>query len=151
MTPYYEKARIVIYRGNAGDVMPELPKASFWTIVFDPPFTPNLDRAMAMLRWVRTGGSVLVLHAKSYSLFPQSESMLTELPEIAPAEELGHPVARPLNAMRSLLAMTKGPILDPYMGIGTTLVAAKHLGRDAVGIELEEKYCRTAVSRLEAA
>jgi len=61
----------------------------------------------------------------------------------------GHPTSRPLDTITYILQMVTGEtILDPFMGSGTTLRAAKDLGRKAIGIEIEEKYCEIAVKCL---
>ena len=66
-------------------------------------------------------------------------------------KETNHPNEKPLKLMAKLLNLgsEKGDtILDPFMGSGTTLRAAKDLNRKAIGIELEEKYCEIAAKRL---
>ena len=62
----------------------------------------------------------------------------------------GHPTQKPEALMRWCFkfAPDATSVLDPFMGSGTTLVAAKRLGRRAVGIEREEKYCEIAAERL---
>ena len=62
-----------------------------------------------------------------------------------------HPAEKPVSLMTKyieILAPPFGLVVDPFMGSGTTLRAAKQTGRPAVGIELEEKYCEAAVKRL---
>lgn len=60
----------------------------------------------------------------------------------------GHPAPFPLSLpMRVLLTTGSKTVLDPFAGSGTTLLAAKDLGRNAIGIEIEERYCEIAAKR----
>ncbi|MFH1980209.1 MAG: DNA methyltransferase [Pseudomonadota bacterium] len=66
-----------------------------------------------------------------------------------PAEKLLHPNEKPVGAMLPLIkAHSSNLILDPFMGVAPVLLAAKLLGRRAIGIEIEEKYCEIAARRL---
>lgn len=62
----------------------------------------------------------------------------------------GHPAEKPVDLMRRIIRTSGTPrlILDPFLGSGTTAVAAKAEGVRAIGIESEERYCELAARRL---
>lgn len=96
----------------------------------------------AELAW-RKGGNGVYVFAKQFP--PPSR--------IAEAGRCVHPTQKPAASMRWSIGRSGAPesatILDPFMGSGTTLVAAKELGRKCIGVEIEERYCEIAARRLE--
>jgi len=66
-------------------------------------------------------------------------------------EPLDHPSPKPEGLLARLIEVVSplgGLVLDPFMGSGSTLRAAKDRGRRAIGIEIEERYCEIAACRL---
>lgn len=75
----------------------------------------------------------------------------TVLKSTSVAEKNGHPCPKPLVWMEWLVSIASLPlenVIDPFAGSGTTLAAAQRLGRRAIGIEIEERYCEIAAKRL---
>jgi hypothetical protein len=116
-----------------------LPDVSGW-LVWDKERPAELDQATAELAWTNCVKGVRVFRHLWNGMMRASEN-----------EPLSHPTQKPVALMKWVLQLKwvrEGTVLDPFMGSGTTLRAAKDLGRKAIGIEIEEKYCEIAANRL---
>jgi DNA modification methylase len=70
--------------------------------------------------------------------------------EVVPSSRRRHPTEKPSDLLFQILEATpNGTVIDPFMGSGTTLIAAQRSGRCAIGIEIEERYCEITARRLE--
>lgn len=117
----------VIWGGNYFD----LPPSRGW-LVWNKP-ERNFTLAEAELAWTNKD---MVIRVK-------------DLPRSEPDRE--HPTQKPLKLMTWCLGFFPDAqtVLDPFMGSGTTLRAAKNLGRRAIGIEQDERWCDYAAKRLQ--
>ena len=102
-------------------------------------------------RYRRNYEFVMVAHRKGGKLSWSDESRaVPNIIRTRPVANDLHPTTKPVDLARQFIEWHTAPgevVLDPFMGSGTTLRAAKDLGRKAIGIELEERYCEIAAER----
>ena len=126
-------AHQIVWGGNYFDLGP-----ARCVLVWDK-LRGDTDYADAELAWTNLDRSVRVIRHKWNGFLKAIQ------------EDRFHPTQKPLAVMKWAIQQPKETcesILDPFMGSGTTLRAAKDLGRSAVGIEIEERYCEIAAKRL---
>ena len=119
----------------------EMPPSSCW-LVWDKE-NGNTDYADCELAWTNLKKAVRRFKWRWQGMLQERMG--------AKKEHRVHPTQKPLALMRWCINQAPDDvqtILDPFMGSGTTLVAAKLEGRRATGIELEERYCEIAANRL---
>lgn len=79
-----------------------------------------------------------------------AQSNVVRVPKIIPTEH-DHPTPKPIGLMQIFIGLhtAKGQlVVDPFSGGGTTLVAAKRMGRKAIGCEVDERWCEMTANRL---
>jgi site-specific DNA-methyltransferase (adenine-specific) len=116
----------------------KLPPSSGW-LVWDKERPDTLDQSTCELAWTNFVKGVRRFKYLWHGCMRAGN------------ETLVHPTQKPIALMKWILNIKwtpQGTVLDPYMGAGSTLRAAKDLGRKAIGIEIEEKYCEIAAKRM---
>ena len=99
--------------------------------------------------YVPTHERIVIVARPDFRLRDKAASGVGDVWYIPQAPDLEHPAPFPLNlATRAIETTPAALVLDPFVGSGTTLLAAKLLGRHAIGIEIEPRYCEIAVKRL---
>lgn len=143
-------------RGGAGPFDPSfLVGVGRWQVVWGWNNFPDKLPAGACLVWLKrydeAFGSFLSDAETAWMSKGHGVYCRRDLSNNAIANERVHPTQKPVSLMRWCIDFfpQAQTILDPFMGSGTTLRAAKDLGRKAIGIEIEEKYCHIAAKRLE--
>ena len=111
----------------------------------------NSSPGVTTAPWFGTDEEIYVL-GRGFTGKPESNVYVTH--ELRGGREglsarTGHPTPKPIGLMEALIShCPPGIVTDPFAGSGATLLAARNLGRRAVGVELEEKYCELIAKRL---
>ena len=157
----------------AYEILPLLPRGGFAAVFYDTRILPLCLEAFRRAGWryvrnltlYRRWGNASVLHGwmstSDFVLLFQKPGGAEQffgdtfhdvfIKDKADPDGAYHPAQKPIKFVSQIIGRLTEPgglILDPFMGSGTTLRAAKDLGRQAIGIEIEERYCEIAAKRL---
>lgn len=92
---------------------------------------------------------IYLIAKKKFTLAPKANA-LGDVWEFNQEMKNPHPAPFPVQLIERIIGSTKAQIvLDPFMGSGTTAIAAKNLGRDYIGIEISPEYCELAENRIK--
>ena len=134
----------VVILWGANHYADKLPAKSSW-LVWDKRAASHHtnDFADCELAWSSSGGVARVFRHHWDGMMKASERNI-------PRE---HPTQKPISVMKWSILQTgvSGTILDPYMGSGTTGIAAHELGLKFIGIEIDKQYFKIACKRIEQA
>lgn len=122
------------------------PVGSKQTLVWHKPDNAGIFGAIG--GWRRDVEAIYLLGAWPQVPAARSAVLRTNATALSTYVSRGHPHSKPLDLMGALIETTSGVVADPFAGSGSTLVAARNLGRRAIGVELEERYCELAARRL---
>ena len=136
-----------------GDLMLPPPNGTKLVAVYAKPNDAGLRGAMDGIR--RDAEAIYFLGKMKSGIGGRSSIFKTRSATVGNpvgivARSGGHPHAKPLDVLEEIIsALPPGVIADPFAGSGSTLIAARNLGRKSIGVELEEKYCEIIAKRLD--
>jgi site-specific DNA-methyltransferase (adenine-specific) len=137
--PFLGFKTVVLFGAN--HFSDKLPKSAAWLVWYKRDGVPSIAFGDCELAWSNMHGQSRVFNHFWHGMLRDSERGELRL----------HPTQKPVAVMEWIIGLTDSQtILDPFSGSGTTLVAAKKLGRHFLGFEISPEYCEIARKRLEA-
>lgn len=127
-----------------GSFRAPMPEGRRQTLVWQKPIDAGV---VGSTTGYRTDTELIFLLGPHPRRGPERSSVITSTGGVA-AYRTTHPHSKPPGLLERLMEWVPGTVADPTSGGGSTLVAAKALGRRAIGVELDERYCELAARRL---